>query len=190
MLEGRNSYAPLPAPRFRAETTPDGGQKIVISAPRSVFPMLFLPVWLCGWAFGAVSATRQFVSTLQPFLALWLCGWMLGGAFAIVTLLWMAAGRETLRVVGGDLEISASLFGFARRRLYRGADIRGLSPSVQVMSLNFRATMENPLVRAPRSGGIKFSYGARTVYAGVGLDDTEGRMIADWLKARLPKTAS
>jgi hypothetical protein len=174
------------APRFHID-----GDVVVIPAHRQMFIMAFLCVWLCGWTFGGAAALSQLLQHFQPFLLFWLCGWVLGEGFALSTLAWMAAGRETLRVINGDLEISAQVFAFVRRRRYRGATIRDLSAGQYIGKYpNGRARMDVPLVWAPSSGGVKFAYGARTVFAGVGLDEPEGRMIVDFLKRRLPKTAS
>lgn len=189
MSNSQSAFAPPLGPRFRVEPKADGGQRIVIPAQRSLFVMAFLLVWLCGWTFGGVNVAHQLTRQFEPFLAFWLCGWALGEAAVICALLWMTFGRETLRSVGGNLEISASIFGLARRRLYRAADMRSLSAAADVRAYNGRGMMDIPLLWTPRSGAVKFSYGGRTVYAGVGLDETEGRAIVDLLKQRLPKSA-
>lgn len=47
---------------------------------------LFLSFWLCGWAFGWISAANQLFSGGKgagPFLIIWLGGWTVGGVFAI-----------------------------------------------------------------------------------------------------------
>ncbi|MDE3175322.1 MAG: hypothetical protein KGM15_04335 [Pseudomonadota bacterium] len=189
MSNAPNAYAAPLAPRFRVEAAADGGQRIVVPARRSLFLMAFLTVWLAGWSFGGAAAMARMWADFSPFLAFWLCGWALGEAGVIATLAWMAAGRETIRAAGADLEISAELLGFVRRRLYRGAHIHNLSAAGSP-ELFARRRLDNPMLWAPASGGVKFVYGARTVYAGVGLDEAEGAMIVDLLKRRLPKGAA
>jgi hypothetical protein len=55
-------------------------------------------VWGVGWAFGAISATRELMlgSRNAPdlFLTVWLTGWMLGGSWAVYVWLWNAVGKE------------------------------------------------------------------------------------------------
>lgn len=82
-----------------------GVLEIRIPAPRSLFPMLFLPVWLVGWAFGLVSAIRDFGSgpgATQAFMAVWLTVWTAGGIGAMLTFLWMLCGQQLVRT-GGPL---------------------------------------------------------------------------------------
>lgn len=188
MSNAPNAYAAPFAPRFRVEPSGDGGQRIVVPARRSLFVMAFLMVWLGGWNFGGAAAIARLWSDFTPFLAFWLCDWTLGEAGVILSLIWMAAGRETLRVVGSDLEISAEIRGFTRRRLYRGDQIRDLSAS-RHSSTFVRRGLTNPLIWAPAAGAVKFVYDARTIFAGLGLDEAEGGMIVDLLKPRLPKGA-
>jgi hypothetical protein len=38
-------------------------------------------------------------------------------------------------------------------------------------------------------GSVQFDYGARTVRVLPGLDEAEGRMVADWLAKRFPQGA-
>ena len=176
-------------PRFHVEAAPDAGRLVVIPAQRSLFLVIFLTLWLGGWSAGGVAAMADLAAHPKPFLAFWLLLWAVGEVMAVSTLLWMLAGRETLRVVGEHLEVSATLFGFGRRKLYRVADIRDLSSSVYQTYRYGRVQMDVPFLKAPTSGAVKFSYGARTLYAGVALDEAEGRMIVEALKPRLPKTA-
>ncbi len=102
----------------------------------------------------------------------------------------MAAGRETIRVIRSDLQISAQALFVKRSKFYRGAQIRGLAASgTPHYGYGGRQTMALPLLAQPTSGAIKFSYGSRTVYAGSGLDETEGRAIIALLAPQLPRSA-
>ena len=189
-MSGKVAYVQAFTPRFRVERGADGVERVVIPAQRNLFVMAFMMVWLCGWTVGGVTAISSLFVKFTPFIAFWSCGWALGEVFVLTSLVWMAAGQESLRVVRGDLEVAAEVAGFARRRLYRGADVRDLSASGLVAADPFsRRRMDLPLIRQPSSGGVKFTYGARTIYAGAGLDEPEGRLIVDWLKPRLPKSA-
>jgi hypothetical protein len=181
-------YEEKKAPRFVVETV-DGREQITIKAQRSIFVMLFLMVWLSGWTFGGIAAMTSLTKNFQPFLVIWLGGWALGWVFAGAALGWMLSGAEIVRVIGSDLEIAYRLFGFTRRKLFRGSDIRDLSAYSTPVFGRYNQ-MSLPFFSANKSGCFKFSYGARTVYAGSGLDESEGRLIVDRLRKRLPATAT
>ncbi|MGD0722570.1 MAG: hypothetical protein ABR970_16155 [Roseiarcus sp.] len=174
--------------RFTVETV-GGAERITIGAQRSVFVALFLIVWLGGWTFGGVAAMASFARHFQPFLLFWLCGWALGWAFVVVALGWMLSGSESLRVIGSDLAISYRLFGLTRTRLFRGADIRGLA-ACETPFYGRTNQVNLPFFGGSRFGCLGFSYGARSVYVGAGLDQAEGRLILDRLRDRLPPTAT
>ena len=180
-------YEPIARARFAVEQTQDGEQ-IRIKAPRQLWPMLFLPVWLVGWTFGGVAAFAQLLARFEPFLVFWLCGWALGWVMVAGTLVWMFAGSETLRVVGSDLEVAQQALGWKRRWLYRGDEIRNLSVASQP-AWPFRFNWQVPF-RSARGGAVKFNYGPRTVYAASGMDDAEGQMIIERLSGRLPVSAT
>jgi hypothetical protein len=184
-------YETIPAPRFVVESV-DGAEQITIRAQRNIFLMLFLPVWLCGWTFGGVAAfTSLWTRGFQPFLLVWLCGWALGEIFVAATLCWMFSGAEILRVIGSDLEVGYQMLGLARRKLYRGGEIRDLTSwTAPIVGQRYRYQASLPFLTGAQSGAVKFNYGARTIYLAAGLDEPEGRLIVDRLKRGLPSSAS
>jgi len=177
------TYEPVKNERFVIEQTPQGEQ-IRVPAPRQWFVMLFLPFWLVMWTIGGVTAIYALITQFQVFLLFWLCGWAAGWIFAAGTLLWMFAGSETIRLIGLDLEVAHHAWGFSRRWLYQGSQIKDLSVAVQP-AWPFHFAWQVPFFRAGRNGSIKFNYGPRTVYAAPGLDDAEGQMIVDRLAKRI-----
>lgn len=184
-------YEEIKAPRFRTETI-DGYDQIIVPPQRNAFVMLFLLVWLCGWTFGGATAMYNLLSRpFQPFLAFWLCGWLLGEGFALVSLGWMSTGAEILRSVGCDLEVSYRMLGFTRSKLYRGTSISDLSASAApAFSRNGRyGQMSLPFLGGNKTGSVKFTYGARSIYLAVGLDEAEGQLIVERLSKKLPATA-
>jgi hypothetical protein len=181
-------YVEKMAPRFVVETV-DGHEQIRIKAQRNLFLMLFLLVWICGWTFGGISAMKALTVSFQPFLVFWLGGWALGWVVVVATLGWMLSGAEIVRVIGSDLEISYNLFGFTRRKLFRGSDIRDLS-AYAIPIFGRYSQMSLPFLPGNKSGCVKFSYGARTMYLGAGLDESEGRLIVERLRKRLPASAA
>ena len=57
------------------------------------------------------------------------------------------------------------------------------------MGWPFRA-QRMPFPGMTQSGSIKFDYGAKTIRAAGSVDEAEGRMILDWLRPKLPASAS
>ncbi|MGA2042380.1 MAG: hypothetical protein ABSG83_03305 [Roseiarcus sp.] len=181
-------YEPTEPARFAVETV-GGDEQITIGAQRSALVALFLIVWLGGWTVGGVAAMASLARHFHPFLLFWLCGWALGWVSVVVALGWMLSGSENLRVIGSDLAISYRLLGLTRTRLFRGADIRGLAACET--PLYGRANQVSlPFFGGARFGCLRFSYGARSVYVGAGLDQAEGRLILDRLRDRLPPSAT
>jgi len=179
-----------PVPGMRSTVT-DGPEGLTIVMPsRRMLPfVVFLPIWLAGWAFGEFFAIRTLVTGTDTgggpgsmFLAIWLTGWTIGGLFAVLIWSWMMFGHERLVVGSGRFVHSYELFGLSRPREYDVQAIRGLHASA------------NPLASSPMgspfraygigSGAITFDYGAKTVSMGAGLDEAEGKMIVQHIKDR------
>jgi len=181
------TYEALKPPRFRVEDA-SSGEIIRIRAPRKVFVIIFLPIWLAGWSAGGSVVAFELTQRFEPFLALWLCGWALGWVFAAGILGWTLFGCETIRTVGGDLELGQQLGPWVRRKLYQGAQVRGLRTAGQNHPLA-SLSLDLPFRRV-RYGALQFNYGARTIYAATGLDEAEGELIVDRLRKHLPRTAT
>ncbi len=163
------------------------GETLVIPAVRIRFVMVFLSIWFAIWT--AIGITE--VVTAQSFkpvalaviaIAMWSFGWIVAGGM----LLWMFSGREIIRIDGGDLEVIRSAFGFSRRRVYRGADIRDLRVEPRL----WRGTPRGgafPFMGNSRFGAIRFVYSGRTQDLALGLAESEARSVLDWLRKRLPQ---
>lgn len=169
--------------RHRVEIV-DGREQLTIPFRRNWFAMLFLPLWLCGWLFGELGAITEISRSFQPFLALWLCVWTIGGAFAVA--MWVAQfGGERLRVANRDLEVSVGVGPVRRTWRYRGKAIENLMAwAPDDDAFGFRRN-QRPFWLRPRSGAVKFDYGADSIFLATGVDEPEGRMIVDWLARRL-----
>ena len=161
------------------------GDVIRIKAPRQIFVMLFLPIWLTGWTIGGVAAVYELIAHFQVFLLVWLCGWAFGWGAASGTLVWMLTGSETIGGDGGDIEIGHHVLGFSKRWLYQASQIKNLAIAASP-AWPFQFRLQVPFVRTPRNGSVKFDYGPRTIYFAPGLDDGEARIIVDKLARRLP----
>ena len=75
-------------PASRARITDNGDAlRVVVPARRNGLMLLFIPIWLMGWAFGGVMALATiFAEKVRGapllFFLVWLCLWTAGGAWA------------------------------------------------------------------------------------------------------------
>ncbi len=51
-------------------------------------------------------------------------------------------------------------------------------------------SFQQPFFMRPKTGAVKFDYGADSIFPGSGVDEPEGRAIAAWLEKRLPRSAA
>jgi hypothetical protein len=162
------------------------GLEIVIPAKRNVFLILFLSVWLVGWAVGEVTVPMTFFkcntqASALMFTAVWLVFWTIGGAFAIYVWLWNLAGKERVTINNVSLIVKHDLFSYGREKEYEVSYISNLRVSPQPFSpFNFSASLQFWGV-----GGnvIAFDYGAKTYRFG-SLDEAEAAQIIEKIKAR------
>lgn len=179
----------MPVPRLEPPIEPTMGGGFVLTVPkrRPLFPILFLPVWLVGWAFGEVTTLRQVltgssIDGSSLFTLVWLTGWTLGGAWALAMLLWLVAGRERVRVEQGTLTLEHLLGPFGRRRRYDLQQVTRLRSMPQtgqdLMAANMTA------FGFGTTGALAFDYGTSTVRWGAGLDEAEARVVIHRLTQR------
>ena len=179
-----------PASRRSVKSSVPGGVLVAIPAPQRWFAILFLPVWLAGWAFGEVTVARQLIfgSGAPPvFLLVWLAFWTVGGAFAMAALAWGVAGRELVTLSRGTFSVRREVLGLGRTWDYDADKVRGLRVSTGgfdpfSMSAGFR-------VWGLSGGPLAFDYGARTVRFGAGVDEAEAADIVRELSEWLPRSA-
>jgi hypothetical protein len=179
-------YETAKPPRFNKELLP-GGYEFVIPARKNWFALLFLPIWLTGWTIGGVMAVWAFAESHEPFLALWLLGWAAGWLFAFATIVYMLAGVEVIRYSAGDLSIGVRAMGLSRLKHFRGSEIKRLSANdgSNGLARQFNWQPGGPFMIG-RAGAVSFDHGARTFYAGSGLDRAEAEIIATDLRRSLP----
>lgn len=178
------NYVEPRKPRHRIEIA-DGREQLTIPLRRQWFVILFVPFWLCGWAFGWISAARDLSHAFQPFEVVWLCGWTVAGVFVFAALIGQF-GSERLRVVNRDLEVSVGLGPLRRTRCYRGKSIANLTAWTPEPYIFHANRSQRPFwMRQRTTGAVKFDYGAKSIFLAGGVDEPEGRMIVDWLARRL-----
>ncbi len=203
---GLADYGGTPAPRAVVNDSAEG-LEFVIPAPR-VWPMIvFLGLWLAGWATGEAFALRQLLSPApapaKAFLAVWLAFWTFGGTAALSVCLWMLVGHERVRLRPDALTIQREAFGLGPTRAYELDRIRNLraqpippltaAPVAHGAPVNggtqaVPAEQAKTVLRAIGIGGpgICFTYASRPVRFGVALDPLEARGVVAQLVARHP----
>lgn len=168
---------------MNVEESPEG-LRIVIPSKGSWFKVLFLSVWLCGWAAGEVTVAATLLGLLpsargspglgaRAFLLFWLTLWTFGGAAAINVWVWNVCGKEIVLLDGTTLSLSRRPIPLPKDRRFDWAQVRALRVS--------------PSPRRPNnvySGVVAFDYGAETVRFGDGLDEAEAQMVIDHLQTR------
>ncbi len=163
------------------------GFTITIPAKRNVFVLVFLSVWLCGWALGETFALKEVLTgggIPGLFLIVWLCGWTIGGFFAVRTFWWNLAGKEVISIANGALTLDKRGALFYKAKTY---DLH--------QAANFRA-QEEPVVQSPFGnrrnnslglndrGTIRFDYGMKTVKFADGIDEAEANFILQKLRGK------
>lgn len=178
------AYVPIGAPRFSI-VSQGAGEILIIPAQRNILILAFLSVWLVMWTIGGFSAMGQLLARFHIFIAFWLVAWAIGWIMVAAIISWMLTGRETVQVIGGDLEVGYSVWRLSRRKLFRGADVRGLKANAGERYWQGRQFPPMPVLGQSR-GSVQFSYGARTQTFGFGLDSTEAAEVVAWLQKKLP----
>jgi hypothetical protein len=190
--------------RAVANDSPEG-LEIVIPAPRIWPAVIFLSLWLAGWATGEVFALRQILSPAplpaKMFLAVWVAFWTFGGTAALSICVWMLVGHERVRLRPQALTIQREAFGLGPTRVYeldRVLNLRAqpmpplsdvtVAPGVQATDGKRAVTagQVKTVMRVVGIGGpgISFTYASRPVRFGVALDPMEAQMLVTQLQAR------
>jgi hypothetical protein len=169
-----------------------GELEIVIPTEKKWSAILFLGVWLFGWAVGEVYGIDMLIGQLgreleasSIFVSIWLVLWTVGGITVIRALLWSLLGEETITIGQGQLSIFKKGDLFAKTKTYdlreakkfRANEIRlpVKKEENQIGHINF-GTME-------AIGTICFNYGLHTVRFADSLPEVEANYILDKLKA-------
>jgi len=168
-------------PKIIYEDSPDG-LMISIPAPKFWPVLIFLTVWLCGWAAGEWTAISSLLESADDwaataFLVVWLIGWSIGGGFTLAFFLFMAFGKERILVRTDAIYVRKDVLGVGPTRRYDRTQIRELRllPIPQGRDRKGRSSF----------GRIAFEYGEKTVTLGIVTTDDEANELANLLRARL-----
>jgi hypothetical protein len=182
------------APGKARSTVFDSPEGLAVSIPtkRNPFLLIFLPVWLVGWAFGWVGAASQLLSPATSgaprlFLFVWLAAWTAGGAVAIWVCAWMFAGREVVTLRPHELVISRKALGLGRVKQYDLSHVANLRVAPESFNpFDFRSGMR---FWGIGGGPIAFDYGASTFRFGASVDEAEANQLIKRFVERQPSLA-
>jgi len=159
--------------RIAVRQTQDG-LGIHIPPGRQLPVVIFMILWLGGWAAGEYFALGELFSSgfRLPglFILVWLVPWTIAGAAVLWVICWQLFGVERLFFTAGALVREWSLLGFGRRRVLQGADI---------VSVKADGKASNDLAGF---GTIKVKTTGRTLRIGSGLPDYEAELVAELIR--------
>jgi len=162
--------------------TPEGFE-VSIPVKRRWYICLFLPLWLCGWVAGEITASRWLLAGnygAKEFLVFFLAVWTAGGILAIYSLLWQIGGKEVITFSPAFLIRKRMLFGFPISRKFKMSRIRDLrfSPPKSKGLFEFDPLSSFRLWGIDSSAGsITFDYGAKTHRFGDWLNEAEADFL-------------
>lgn len=153
--------------RIAVRETRDG-LGIHIPPARKWAAVVFIAVWLCGWAAGEVFAISEFLGGGFPalFLIIWLVPWTLAGLGCMWVIGWQLFGVERLYFTAGALVREWSMLGFGGQRMLHGADI---------VSVKIDGNVTNDIAGV---GVVRVETAGKTMRIGNGLPDYEAQLVA------------
>lgn len=194
-METAQRFEPLPNAHHTVQTI-DGVEWTVVRASKNWFVLPFLCFWLTGWTVGGGSAIFALLdgkTADRVFLSIWLVGWAFGWLFASSWILWQLGGRTLVAVTEGALIHQWLMPFISREKRYDATQVRNLrsGDGGGFFGRGFASMRQAPPFFPSMMGGsVKFDYGARTIQLLPGVDEAEGRMIAERLARNLPRTAA
>lgn len=156
------------------------GLGIYNPARRKIVLVLFLMLWLTGWAFGEYFALSEIFGSGNVagslFLLFWVTFWTLGGLFVVRVLLWNLFGSERLFVTEGMLVHSRGIGPFRRKYIHPLADVG-----------DFRLNLKgDPAGNAIPLGSIEYRAGGAARSFGVGMTREEAEASLAAIRRALP----
>jgi hypothetical protein len=193
------TYAGSPEPRATVSDSPEGFE-VVMPAPRMWLLIVFLGLWLAGWATGEAFALRGLLTpaplAVRGFLVVWLAFWTVGGASALSLCALMLAGHERVRLRPDVLVIQRELLGMGPTKTYtldrvsnlRAQDLPPVGSLTKAPGDSAPLTPEQAASALRFLGiggpGISFDYAGKPVRFGLALEAMEARQIVAQLQAR------
>jgi len=144
--------------------------------------VIFVGIWLVGWAAGEVTVSVIILGQLPGlsgdglFLLFWLALWTVGGAAAIRAWLRALASKEIVSVDAETLSVKQAVAGIGRRKEYAAAYVDNLRVEPYYGS------------SSGQSSGhcLAFDYGGDTVRFGTNLNEAEAEQVLALIRSRFP----
>lgn len=179
----------IPSPSCHQAKLVDDQLVITIPSRKNWLYIPFLAFWLMFWAAGWISAFSSLFMTpgvVSGFLLIWLTFWTIGGVYAIITLLWLLAGKEIIQLSTYALVLRREVVGIGTTRRYLSLDVRDLrvSPTAGHGWYGRRQTFNTVW---HLDGPIAFDYGAKTLRCGGGVDEAEAKQIVKLICQHFPQ---
>jgi hypothetical protein len=160
--------------------------------------LLFLTIWLCGWAFGEVMVPVGALAGMTSgqgkmaggqglvVLMVWFPFWTVAGLVMMFALWWNLAGREVVILSDGVLIERREVGALQRSRSYNLAGVRNLryaplvsNPFSMSGSWHYQFQM-----LGVAGGSVAFDHEGKTHRFGNGLSETEAARLVATIKQR------
>ena len=178
------------APRATVTDEPEGF-RITIPARRNWPLILFLGIWLCGWAIGGITVSLMtlryaFPWGLRAFMLVWLLLWTVGGLAVGYVWIWTVSGSEVLLIGGASLAVTRRTWVTSRTKRFPMAEIGHLRADPTPVYPFFDWWRFTASLWATTGGHIRFDHAARTYRLGRGIDEAEAKMVVSRILERFP----
>jgi hypothetical protein len=154
---------------------------VTIPTKKNWFLLVFITVWLCGWAIGWLSATGTLTfsggTDVDAFLAVWLTLWTIGGFFIINFYVWMLLGKEVITFNKNTITRARKGQLFFRDKTYDVREVKSIRIKEPEADSGFGMFQRQSFSAIVKAGTIHFSYGLQTVKIAAGIDEPEAKLI-------------
>jgi hypothetical protein len=159
-----------------------------IKTPKHIFLLLFLPVWLIGWALGGLSALKLAIKGqgLPIFLLIWLGAWLVGVILVATVWLWNAFGYEIVSIRSGFFSFRREIFrlAFTRKEIF----IYDLSNLRTAGVFGAASSRGRGLAQWNLTGGtVAIGHDNKTLKFGIGLEEQEAKALVAQLAPYIPR---
>lgn len=165
--------------RITIRETADG-LGVHVPSVKQVFALLFVMVWLVGWAAGEWFAlseiARNGIGVSSAFLIFWVTIWTIGGAAALFSVLWQLFGSERLFITAGAVVTDWGFGPFRFKKVW--------APGEATKFRKAESTMRKGRLVAGR--GIAYEAGGGMRSFGASLDPDEVQFVLEAIGRHLP----
>lgn len=162
---------------------PSGNLEVSLPSRKNWFILIFLGIWMLGWAVGELGVLGLLFSGIvrgpaPPIILAWLLMWTVGGMLAMTFLLWGLVGREVITIRENVLVIRRQIWRFGYDRRYELARVHNLRGAAW---LTDASGVIGSIGRFSGAGTIVFDCGGLTHRFGAGLGAEEAARVVEVL---------